>query len=62
MNKTTFDLTSLQPNFSYFFVVIWVEGLIVFFVPLLLIIASLFFSYVVYAYFFAAKNIRFFRD
>lgn len=64
MNKTTFDLTSLLPKFSFLFNggMTEGEGLSAFFVLLLLIIAGLFFGYAVYGYFSAAKKIRFYKD
>ncbi|MCL7422565.1 MAG: anti-phage defense ZorAB system protein ZorA [Methylobacter sp.] len=64
MKKTTFDLSSLWPDFSLLFNggINQGEGLSAFFVLLLLIIAVLFFVYAVNGYSSATKKIRFYKD
>lgn len=64
MKKTTFDLSSLWPDFSLLFNggINEGEGLSAFFVLLLLIIAVLFFVYAVNGYSSATKKVRFYKD
>jgi hypothetical protein len=64
MNKTTFDLSSLLPDFSFIFNggMNGAQGLSAFFVLLLLIIMCLFFGYAVYGYISATKKIGFYKS
>lgn len=64
MNKTTFDLSSLLPKFSYLFNggMNEGEGLSAFFVLLLLIIAGVFIGYAIKGYSSATKKIGFYKD
>jgi MotA/TolQ/ExbB proton channel family protein len=63
MNKTTFDLSSLWPDFSLLLNggMNSGQGLSAVFVLTLLIIAALFFCYAVFGYFFATNRIKFYK-
>lgn len=64
MNKTTFDVSSLLPKFSYLFNggMNEGEGLSAFFILWLLIIATAFMGYAIRGYLAATKKIKFYKE